>query len=76
MGTYAQKLKDLIATNEVENEDLILQFANEAETDSDKEKAIERFFANSSSSNPFDEKLSYYDLLAHYEDIQNESADC
>lgn len=74
MGTYIQRLKDILTTNEVENEDLVLQFANEAETDPAKEEAIRRFFANSSSSNPFDDKLSYYDLIAHYEDIVNETA--
>lgn len=68
-----ERLATFVGTNEIENEDLIVAFINEAETDTVKEKAIDRFFEGV-QSNPFDEGFTYYDLVQHYEDILDETA--
>lgn len=73
MGSNIATLKHILASNTIENEDVIEQFIKEAEGgDADKVAAIDRFFMNSPSANPFDAGLGYYDLLQHYEDIQDE----
>lgn len=72
MGNYIDRLKDILAKNTIENEDEIEGFIIEAENDPKKVEAIERFFMNASTSNPFDEGLGYYDLIHHYEDILDE----
>lgn len=71
-ATYTERLKNILNSNTIENEDLILKFIEQSKTDENKEKAITRFFMNSPSANPFKDGLSYYDLLHHYEDILNE----
>ena len=72
MGSCIDRLKDILDSSTIENEDLIEEFINDAEEDPKKAEAIERFFDNASTPNPFDEGLGYYDLLQHYEDIQDE----
>lgn len=72
MGNYIDRLKDILDKNTIENEDLIEEFMKDAEDDAKKAEAIERFFMNAATSNPFDEGLGYYDLLHHYEDICDE----
>ena len=74
MGSNINTLKHILASNTIDNEDLIEEFVKEAEDgDKDKAAAVDRFFMNSPSSNPFDAGLTYYDLLQHYEDIQDEA---
>ena len=74
MRSYIDQLSDILENNTIENEDLIAKFVEEAKTNSNKEKAITRFFVNAPSSNPFNDGLGYYDLIHHYEDIMDENA--
>ena len=71
---YIDQLAYILENEIIENEDLIAKFIEESKTDYNKEMAIERFFVNAPSSNPFNDGLGYYDLIHHYEDIMDENA--
>ena len=60
------KAREILKNGEYENEDLIEQFLDEAETDADKAKALDLFFKK--EENPFETK-TYFDLMNVYEEI-------
>lgn len=69
MNIKVAAIINLLDEVEIENEDLIVKFAKEAQSDPDKAEAVEKFFGH--SKNPFKEGKSYYDLLQCYQDILN-----
>lgn len=72
MGSNVDVLVGILSRMQIENEDLIKEFVEAAKKDSIKAAAIDRFFANATTSNPFNEGMSYYDLLKEYEAVQEE----
>lgn len=72
VNTKVDAIIKLLDEVEIENEDMILQFAKEAQKDPAKAEAIERLFDGSKSGNPFKEGASYYSLLDLYQDVLNE----
>lgn len=72
VNTKVDAIVKLLDEVEIENEDMILKFAKEAQNDPNKTEAIERFFNSSKDGNPFKEGKSYYDLMDLYQDVLNE----
>ena len=72
---YLTILEEILKENEIENEDLIESFLADAYRDSNKEEAIDRFFIESKSDNPFKDGYTYYDLIKCYEDVIDEKDD-
>lgn len=74
MGNNISILKSIAENggNNIEHAENVIQFCNEALTDKHKAAAIDRFFINSPTSNPFESDMSYYDLLNFYQDVLNE----
>lgn len=74
MGSYIETCKAYAIENKttLEHAENIIEFCEEAKSDKNKKAAIERFYMNAATYNPFDEGYSYYDILNYYQDVLNE----